>query len=146
MVNVPEILAPLPLAAIPVRLLVLSLVQVNEVPTIPFGLVIIMVVMGNPEQTIWLVGATLKVGTGFTLTVTIVDEEQPFAVAVTVNAVICVKLVLLVNEPEILAPDPLAGIPVRFTLLSLVQVKVVPGMPFVFEILIVLIAAPEQIV
>ena len=85
-------------------------------------------------------------GTGFTLTVTIVDEEQPFAVAVMVNAVICVKLVLLVNEPEILAPAPLAGIPVRLIVLSLVQVKVVPAIPLVFEILIVLMAAPEQIV
>ena len=50
--NVPEILLPPPAPGIPVRLTVLSLVQVNVVPTTPLGLEIIMVVMGNPAQTV----------------------------------------------------------------------------------------------
>ena len=51
-VNVPEMLAPIALAAKPVRLLVLSLTQLNVVPTTLFGLVIFIVVIGTPEQTI----------------------------------------------------------------------------------------------
>ena len=50
--NVPEILLPPSAPGIPVRLTVLSLVQVNVVPKTPFGLEITIVVIGVPEQTV----------------------------------------------------------------------------------------------
>jgi hypothetical protein len=50
-VNVPEILVPAPLAAMPVRLVVLVLVHVNVVPATPFGLVMLIGVIAVPEQT-----------------------------------------------------------------------------------------------
>jgi hypothetical protein len=71
---------------------------------------------------------------------------QPFALAVIENVVICGALLILVNVPEMLGPAPLAGIPVRLTLLSLVQLKVVPAIPLGLVIVIVLIDVPEQTV
>ena len=50
MVKVPEIGEPVPLAAIPVRFAVLFLVQLNVVPAIPFGFVITISVIADPEQ------------------------------------------------------------------------------------------------
>ena len=41
---------PVPLAAMPVRLTVLSLVQVNMVPETAFGFVITILVIGDPEH------------------------------------------------------------------------------------------------
>ena len=69
LVNVPGIDDPLPLAAIPVRLTVLFLVQLKVVPGTLFGFVIVIVLIGEPEQTVWVVGAALTVGMGFTVTV-----------------------------------------------------------------------------
>ena len=51
-VNVPEIVDPVPLAAIPVRLVVLSLFQLKVVPLTLFGLVITMLEMAAPEQSV----------------------------------------------------------------------------------------------
>ena len=48
--NVPGIEVPVPLAAIPVRLVVLSLVQLNVVPATSFGLEISIWVIAVPEQ------------------------------------------------------------------------------------------------
>ena len=50
LVNVPEIGDPLPLAAIPVRLTVLVLVQLNVVPATALGLVITMLAIAVPEH------------------------------------------------------------------------------------------------
>jgi hypothetical protein len=50
LVKVPVIDAPLPLVAIPVRLVVLSLVQLNVVPATAFGFVILTDVIAVPEQ------------------------------------------------------------------------------------------------
>ena len=53
--------------------------------------------------------------------------EHPAAVAaVMMKVVVCVVLVVLVNVPEIVDPVPLAAMPVRSVVLSLVQVNVVP--------------------
>ena len=89
------------------------------------------------EQTVWLAGAELTVGVGLTITLAVVvDEGQPFAVAVIVNIVVCEVFVVLVNVPAILGPVPLAAIPVRFAVLSLIQVKIVPATLFGLELLI----------
>jgi hypothetical protein len=86
-------------------------------------------------------------GGGFTRTVTVVLEEHPLGVvAVMVNVAVWTAVVIFVNVPVIVAPVPFAGIPVRLTVLFLVQLNVVPGRLFGFEILIVLIAPPVQIV
>ena len=83
------------------------------------------------EQTVWLAGNELTVGFGFTITVAVVDDDgHPFAVAITVNIVVCGILVVLVNVPVILGPVPFEAIPVRFAVLSLVQVNVVPDTLF----------------
>ena len=58
------------------------------------------------------------------------DDGHPFAVAITVNIVVCGILVVLVNVPVILGPVPLDGIPVRLVVLFLVQVNVVPDTLF----------------
>jgi len=52
LVNVPEIADPVPLAAMPVRSVVLSLVQVNVVPDTLLGLVMTIFEMGVAEQTV----------------------------------------------------------------------------------------------
>ena len=48
--SVPEMGDPVPLAAMPVRFVVLSLVQLNVVPDTIFGLVITIFVIAEPEQ------------------------------------------------------------------------------------------------
>ena len=52
LVNVPEIGDPLPFAAIPVRLVVLVLVQLKVVPATALGFVITILVIAVPEQTV----------------------------------------------------------------------------------------------
>ena len=64
------------------------------------------------------------------MTVTKVNEEHPFAVAVMVKVVVCWIFVVLVNVPAIAGPVPLAAIPVRLDVLSLVHVKIVPATLF----------------
>ena len=64
LVSVPAILPP-PALAIPVTFTVLSLVQVNTVPaTLP---VITIVVIGTPEQAVWLDGVATALGIGLTV-------------------------------------------------------------------------------
>jgi hypothetical protein len=50
LVNVPLIVVPVPLEGIPVRLVTLFLLQVNTVFGTLFGLVLMIWVIGNPEQ------------------------------------------------------------------------------------------------
>ena len=89
----------------------------------------------------------LTVGLGLTVIVAVVVLEQPAAVeAVMVNVVACWVLVVLVSVPEMGDPVPLAAMPVRSAVLSLVQLKVVPATLLGLVITIFVIADPEQIV
>ncbi len=63
-----------------------------------------------------------------------------------VNIVVCCTLVVFVNVPEMRAPVPLEVIPVRLEVLSLVQLKVVPDTLFGFDMTMLAIATPEQLV
>ena len=89
----------------------------------------------------------LTVGLGLTVIVAVVVLEQPAAVeAAMVNVVTCWAFVVLVSVPEMGDPVPLAAMPVRSALLSLVQLKVVPATLLGLVITIFVIADPEQIV
>ena len=89
LVKVPLIVDPEPFAAIPVRLVVLSLVQLKVVPAMLLGLVIVIFPIAEPEQRVCDAGAALTVGAGLTMTVTVVVDEQEPAVAVMVKVVVC---------------------------------------------------------
>jgi hypothetical protein len=91
-------------------------------------------------------GVAFTVGVGLTIIVAVVTLEQVPAVAVMVNVVVCVVLVVLVNVPDIGDPVPLAAMPVRFAVLSLVQLKVVPATALGLVITILEIAEPEHTV
>ena len=61
-------------------------------------------------------------GVGFTKTVAVVvGPTQPLAVGVMINVTVTGANVVLVNDPLIRLPEPLAAMPVTDTLLSLVQ-------------------------
>lgn len=140
LVNDP-LISPAPLAAIPVTATLLSLVQLYTVPTtaLPFNTI---VVMADPEQMVCEAGVATADGVGFTSTVAVMDEPvQPLAVGVIVKVTVTGAFVVLVNVPLIL-PVPLAAMPVTETVLSLVQLKLVP----VPLITIVVIATPEHFV
>ena len=80
-----------------------------------------------PEQMVCEPGVATPFGVGFTVMVTVsVGPLHPLAVGVIVNTTVCGTLVVLISVPDIL-PLPLAGIPVTFTVLVLVQLKVVPA-------------------
>lgn len=94
-------------------------------------------VIGTPEQTICDDGVAVAFGCGLTITVAVIDGPgQPLAVGVIVKVTVCCTLVRLVNVPDIL-PEPLAAMPVTFTLLSLVQLKVVPATLPVITIVVI---------
>jgi len=133
-VSVPVIVAPPPLAAIPVRLTVLSLIQLNVVPASALGFVIVMVPIAVPEHRVCVAGVALTVGFGLTVTLTVVVEVQVPAVAVIVNVVVCGVVVLFVSVPVMAAPEPLAAIPVRLTVFVLAQLKIVPATALGFVI------------
>ena len=76
----------------------------------------------------------------------VLTEVHPPAVAVIVNVVVCETFVLLVNIPLMVAPAPLGAIPVKLPLLSLVQLKVVPGTLLGLVMVICEMADPEQTV
>ena len=87
------------------------------------------------------------VGLGLTVIVAVVVLEHPAAVeAVMINVVTCWVLVVLVSVPEMGDPVPLAAIPVRLVVLSLVQLNVVPAILFGLVITMLVMAVPEQIV
>ena len=68
LVSVPAIL-PAPLAAIPVTVATLSLIQLYTVPaTLPLSTI---VVIGVPEQLVWFAGVATAFGIGFTVTVAV---------------------------------------------------------------------------
>ena len=122
LVSVP-VMFPAPLAAIPVTVTVLFLVQVKVVPTtLPDNMI---GVMATPEQAAWFAGVATALGIGFTSTVAVIaGPAQPLAdgIMVKVTSSGAVLVTELVSVPLIGLPDPLAGIPVTATTLSLVQV------------------------
>jgi hypothetical protein len=148
LVKVPEIL-PEPLAAIPITVAVLSLVQLNTVPTtgpfntIPFvslgavgtisddgsgnnglsgtGLLKVMPVILVPEHIDWLGVLAVTVGIGFTTTVAVIGIPLQAPTGVIVKVTVMGASVVLVNDPDI-SPVPLPAIPVAEVVLSLVQV------------------------
>ena len=117
------LMLPLPEAAIPVTVPVLSLVHAYVVPaTAPLSTI---VVIGLAEQIVWLDGVATASGVGFTITVAVIcGPTQPVAVTVgvMVKVTVCETDVRLVKIPLIVLPLPLAAIPDTFTVLSLVHV------------------------
>ena len=82
-----------------------------------------------------------------TVIVAVVVLEHPAAVDATmVNVVTCCAPVVLVSVPDMGDPVPLAAIPVRLVVLSLVQLNVVPATLFGLVITIFEIAVAEQTV
>ena len=122
LVRLPEI-SPEPLAAIPVTVATLSLVQLNTVPlTVPVSTIVVI----GPEQMVCEAGVAVASGVGFTSTVAVIGAPgQPFAVGVIVNVTVIGEAVVLVKAP-LISPEPFAAIPVTVATLSLVHVKVVP--------------------
>jgi hypothetical protein len=125
LVNVPAIL-PVPLAAIPVTVTVLFLVQLYTVPTtLPVSAI---VVIAEPEQIVWLDGVATAFGIGFTMIVAVIGVPgQPLATGVIVKVTVTAALVKLVNAAAGTLPAPLAGRPVTVALLSLTQLYTVPA-------------------
>ena len=141
LVSVPLIL-PVPLAAIPVTVAVLSLVHAKVVPlTAPVSTI---GVMAAPLQMVCDGGVATAFGVGFTSTLTVTGVPlQPLAVGVIVKVTVIGAFVVLVNVPLML-PVPLAAIPVTVAVLFLVQLNVVPATAPVNTIGV--IAEPEQMV
>lgn len=137
------------LLAYPVRFAVLFLVQLKVVPETPFGLDSAIAAKAVPLQIFCApAGVTSTSGRGLTVTDTVPNTVlQPFAIADIVKVVICCVAVLLTSVPEIVAPDPvLPNVPVKFTILSRVQLKAVPATLLVLLMLMFPILSPEQIV
>ena len=108
-VSVPAIL-PAPLAAIPVTVATLSLVQLFTAPATPLP-VNTIVVIATAEQTVCDDGAADTVGVGLTSTVAkIVVPAQPLAVGVMLKVTVTGAVVVLFRTPLIL-PAPLAAMP-----------------------------------
>jgi hypothetical protein len=104
-----------------------------------------MVVMAIPEHTVCDDGVANAVGFGFTNTAAVIGAPgQPFAVGVIVKVTVTGALDVLVKVPLIL-PEPLAAIPVTDTVLSLVQLYVVPATVLPLRTIVV-IAIPEHTV
>ena len=140
LVSEPKIL-PLPEAAMPVTVAILSLVQLNTVPLTAPDKAIVAI---GPEQIVCEGVVATAFGVGLTKTVAVIAAPgQLFADGVIVKVTVIGALVVFVRVPEML-PDPLAAIPVTATALSLVQAYVVPlTAP---DNTIVLIAFAEQMV
>lgn len=145
LVSEPPILFPVPLAAIPVTVALLSRVQANVVP----GTLLVntIVVMALPEHIACDTGVAMALGIGLTSTVAVIGVPvQPLAdgVMVKVTSSGAVEVIDSNSVPLIGLPVPLAGMPVTCTRLSLVHVYVVPGILLVSTIGV--IGEPEQIV
>jgi len=118
LVSVPMI-SPEPLAAMPVTVAILSLVQSNVVPaTLPVSTI---AAIGLAEHTVCEAGVAVASGVGFTRIVArIGTPRHPFAVGVMVNVTKTGANVVLVSVP-LISPEPLAAMPVTEAILSLVQ-------------------------
>jgi len=123
LVSVP-LISPLPLAAIPVTVAKLSLVQSKVVPaTLPVRTI---VVIGLAEQTVCAAGVAIASGVGFTVMVKVIGGPgQPLAVGVTVIVATTMVAPMLVAMNEGISPVPLAASPMVGSLF--VQSNVVPA-------------------
>jgi hypothetical protein len=133
---------PFPLAAIPVTVPVLSLVQLKVVEaTLPVSAIVVIAVA---EHIVCDARVATAVGVGFTKIVAVIGVPgHPFATGVIVKVTVTGALVVFVKLP-LMFPLPLARIPVTATVLFLVQLKVVKAtFP---ERTIVAIVPDEQIV
>jgi len=134
------LMSPEPLAAIPVTVAVLSLVQLNTVPvTFPVNTI---GVIATFEHFVCDEGVATAFGVGLTVTVAVIGVPgQVLAVGVIVNVTVTGEEVVFVSVPLIL-PEPLAAMPVTVPVLFLVQLYVVPDTAPLNTI--VVIVFPEQ--
>lgn len=109
----------LPLAAIPVTVAVLFLVQLKVVePRLDESTI---GVIGLPEQIACAAFDATAIGAGLTRTVVVIAVPlHPFAVGVIVKVTVTPAVVVLVKLP-LMFPLPLAAIPVTLAVLSLLQ-------------------------
>ena len=113
------LISPEPLAAMPVTVTLLFLVQLKVIPVEEEESTIVVIVVA--EQMVCEAGAATAFGVGFTRTVAEIGVPgQPFAVGVIVNVTVIGAAVVFVKAPVIF-PEPLAAIPVTEMVLSLVQ-------------------------
>lgn len=123
-VSVPAIEEPVPDVS-PVKVPVLSLVQLYVVPVTPLGFEIEILLMAVPEQTVCVPGVAVTAGIGFTVTVKVLTAPvHPFAVAVTDTVAATGALVKLEAMNAGISPVPLVPNP---TFELLVQANVAPG-------------------
>ena len=74
LVKLPLIVVPDPLAAIPVTVATLSLVQANVVPaTLPLAMI---GVIADPEQIVCVAGDAVAFGVGFTSTIAVIGVPR----------------------------------------------------------------------
>ena len=100
LVNVPKMVLPEPLAGMePPIIVVLLRVQVNVVPGIPFGFVIVMFAMAAPGQMVCVNGVAETLGNRFTIIVPValVCTQFPDVVTVKLNVPVLVGVPLMVN-------------------------------------------------
>lgn len=148
LVNVPEILLPLPDDGNPVRFVSLSRVQVYVVPETPLDVDRLIDAKLASEQTVCAAGEATGSGIGLTMTSTVIGSDTQFSseTAVMVKVVVCGVPKLCVKFPEMTLPVPEVGMPVMVTPLSRVQLKVViPVTPFGLLMTIGEMASPAQI-
>lgn len=143
------LMSPLPEFGTPVTLIVLLRVQLKTAPLTPFVLASTMVVIASSEQIVWAAGVADVASAGFTVTdtVSVADGQLNCEVAVSVKVTTIGSVVVLMSDPLMVAPNPLAPmLPVTMPTWSRVQLYVtVPGTVFGFVMEIALMAAPEQI-
>ena len=76
-----------------------------------------------PEKIVCVDGVADAAGPAFTSTVAVIGAPiHPLAVGVIVNVTVMGAVVVFVNVPAMLLPDPVAAMPVTEAELSLVQV------------------------
>jgi hypothetical protein len=114
------LISPEPLAAIPITVAVLFLIQLKVTPEVLLESTMVVIVAA--EQMVCEDGEAAAIGVGFTSTIAVIGVPgQPFAVGVMVNVTVMGALVVFVKAP-LISPEPLEAIPVNVALLSLVQV------------------------
>jgi len=93
----PVILAPEPLAAIPVTFAVLSLVQTKVVPATPLLVLNAIVVKLPALHIVWLPLVAVATGMVLTVTLTLLEAVQPVAVIVSVKVYVVLVVGLAVG-------------------------------------------------
>lgn len=145
--SVPVMLLPLPDAGIPVRLAVLSRVQVKFVPETPFNVPKLIVANAVPEHTDCEAGIAVGSGIGLTVMETVdgLEIQLSSEIAYSVKVTVCGLLVVFTSDPETILPLPEDASPETFAVLSRVQVNdVAPVTALGFEMVIGEKVSPEQ--